>query len=299
MGMTYGTIVVLILATVTVSSPAAEIYTWTDADGVKQFSGTPLTTKQNAQTIQVEPIPGAKNPAKAHADTMKQIKRQIEAVAALRRTQNPPRRASAGAVSRSSMSDRDYQQTRSSIQAAWRRKEISKAEEAALYLDLERARLGLPPHRKELIKRGSSNLSEIGGHARVVDGDTVKIDGMSIRLYGIDSVEKSQTCTRGSERWPCGQQATAALAQKIGLSVIECHARDRDKDDRVVAVCYAGREDLNAWMVRQGWAIAYTRYAADYVAQEDEARSLKRNIWSGYFMSPEAYRHGRVSTSSE
>ena len=56
---------------------------------------------------------------------------------------------------------------------------------------------------------------------------------------------------------PCGEQATRALAGRIGGRTVSCEERDQDRHGRVVAVCHvAGGENLNAWMVRQGWALA-------------------------------------------
>ena len=36
----------------------------------------------------------------------------------------------------------------------------------------------------------------ISGKAIVVDGDTIKINKISIRLYGIDAPEKNQICSK-------------------------------------------------------------------------------------------------------
>ena len=34
----------------------------------------------------------------------------------------------------------------------------------------------------------------IFGEAKVIDGDTIKINGISVRLFGIDAPEKNQIC---------------------------------------------------------------------------------------------------------
>jgi endonuclease YncB( thermonuclease family) len=41
--------------------------------------------------------------------------------------------------------------------------------------------------------------------------------------------------------------------------------------------------DLNGWMVRKGWSVAYRKYSTAYLADEDLARAEGVNIWSGAF----------------
>jgi endonuclease YncB( thermonuclease family) len=43
-------------------------------------------------------------------------------------------------------------------------------------------------------------------------------------------------------------------------------------------------------MVRQGWAVAYTRYSLRYVPDELIARFADRGIWFGDFTTPEDWR---------
>lgn len=69
-------------------------------------------------------------------------------------------------------------------------------------------------------------------------------------------------------------------------SVIDGDAVDVDRYGRTVAGCSQGGEDLNLWMVRKGWAVAYRRYARGYVGDEANARRAGRNIWSGSLILP-------------
>ena len=132
------------------------------------------------------------------------------------------------------------------------------------------------------------------GVASVIDGDTIEIHGHRIRLHGIDAPESSQLCTRPSgERWRCGQQASLALSDRIGRAIVSCQPRDRDRYGRIVAICFKGSEDLNRWMVANGWAVAYRRYSVDYVTDEDSARRSRINIWSGDFDMPWDWRAQR------
>ncbi len=140
----------------------------------------------------------------------------------------------------------------------------------------------------------ASAQQDIVGVASVIDGDTIEIHGQRIRLHGIDTPESRQLCVRpNGERWRCGQQASLALADQIGRATVRCKPRNIDRYRRVVAVCFKGNEDLNRWMVANGWAVAYRRYSVDYVADEDAARRKRLNMWSGAFEMPWDWRTQR------
>ena len=127
--------------------------------------------------------------------------------------------------------------------------------------------------------------------ASVIDGDTIEIHGTRIRFHGIDAPESRQECTRqNSATWRCGQQSALALAERIGRATIRCLPRDRDRYGRVVAVCSKDGEDLNRWLVRNGWAVAYRKYSTNYVADEEGAKRAKLGIWSGSFEMPWDWR---------
>ena len=113
----------------------------------------------------------------------------------------------------------------------------------------------------------------ISGVPSVTDGDTLRIGPERIRLHGIDAPESAQSCRAGGKTWACGEVATRALRERIGRRPVECSERDRDRYGRIVAVCRVGGADLNAWMVAQGWAVAYRKYSTDYVSQETAAKA--------------------------
>ncbi|KQT80554.1 thermonuclease family protein [Methylobacterium sp. Leaf466] len=131
----------------------------------------------------------------------------------------------------------------------------------------------------------------IVGRASVTDGDTLVIRETRIRLHGIDAPESAQTCKDATSKdYRCGQAAALALADHIGKRMVTCEPRDTDRYGRVVALCRADAEDLNAWMVREGHAIAYRRYAEDYVNAELTAKALRTGIWAGTFQDPSEWR---------
>ena len=109
----------------------------------------------------------------------------------------------------------------------------------------------------------------ITGRAAVIDGDTLEIHGERIRLFGIDAPESGQTCldARG-QRYRCGQKAALVLDARIGEGVVTCERKGMDPYGRTVALCRVYGEDLGAWMVGLGWALAYRAYSTPYVAAE-------------------------------
>ncbi|MDX2204094.1 MAG: thermonuclease family protein [Hyphomicrobiaceae bacterium] len=154
----------------------------------------------------------------------------------------------------------------------------------------------------------------VAGNARVIDGDTLEIDGTRVRLEGIDAPETGQRCARkleqiatarrrvsredartikrierasdseGSESalvgsWACGAAATTALVRLTESKRIECRPRGTDKYGRLLGVCFADGRDINAAMVRQGLAWAFVRYSTAYVSEEKAARGERLGIW--------------------
>jgi hypothetical protein len=79
----------------------------------------------------------------------------------------------------------------------------------------------------------------------VSDGDTVRFGRQAVRLFGIDAPEKGQACDAG--RWFPGPLATKALVDFIGGRSVGCRQVDYDgKNNRPVALCFAGDDDLQA-----------------------------------------------------
>ena len=125
---------------------------------------------------------------------------------------------------------------------------------------------------------------------RVFDADTVDIDGVRFRLFGIDAPESVQTCRAWGRAWDCGAVATEALMSRAeGMS---CEGSDTDRYGRTIGVCGSDGEDLNAWLVANGWALAYRQYSEDYVNEEEQARSNKRGMHRGEFIEPWRWRQG-------
>lgn len=137
---------------------------------------------------------------------------------------------------------------------------------------------------------GGAAAQVIEGRVRVVDGDTLHVAGETIRLHGIDAPEGRQSCTGTDGRaWDCGTWATQELRALAGRSV-RCTGVERDGYGRLVARCTGPQGDLGAAMVARGAAVAYLRYAQDYIDEEKQASLAQRGLWAGAFERPETWR---------
>jgi len=96
-------------------------------------------------------------------------------------------------------------------------------------------------------------------------------------------------------RYACGQQAAFALSDMIGSNTVICRGEKYDRYKRTLARCFLGDKDMQAEMVRQGWAIAHRRYSAGYVDDEDVAWLAKVGLWAGAFVEPERWRHDKTA----
>ena len=137
-------------------------------------------------------------------------------------------------------------------------------------------------------------VAAITGTAKIIDGDTIEIGPVRIRLHGIDAPEVNQTCEAlGGGSWRCGEQATARLDALADGKHVRCLGRERDTYDRVIAVCIADGQQLNARMVREGLAWAFIRYSRDYADLEAAARAAQTGVWQAESEPPWEYRENR------
>jgi len=125
---------------------------------------------------------------------------------------------------------------------------------------------------------------------RVVDGDTLRVDGVVMRLWGIDAPERRQTCSNDAGDYACGERAASHLLALVTGHSVACKARNRDRYGRTIAACRSDDRDLGSAMVSAGWALAYVRYSADYLDEEKAARNARRGLWAGSFMAPWDWR---------
>ncbi len=130
----------------------------------------------------------------------------------------------------------------------------------------------------------------IEGVARVIDGDTLDVGGVRVRLHGVDAFERDQICDRPGGAWACGRAATSALKARADGRRLECEVLDTDRYGRKVSRCKRNGTDVARPLVDAGLALAYRRYSADYIAAEEAARARGVGAWAGSFDRPDQWR---------
>lgn len=133
--------------------------------------------------------------------------------------------------------------------------------------------------------------TRVVGTPRVVDGDTLEIDGRPLTLWGVDAPEPRQACTLDDgSTWPCGAEAARALANRLGTGGVECEPRGR-LDGESVALCRQDGEDLGAWLVARGFALDYPVTSRGHYRRRERAASRARlGVHRGGFEDPWVYR---------
>ena len=125
---------------------------------------------------------------------------------------------------------------------------------------------------------------------QVIDGDTIHIGKLKYRFFGIDAPEIKQICEKDNTKIQCGVIAKSVLKNKIADKIPECIVKDKDRYQRLVAECFIGKESLSRFMVREGYAVAYSQYSKDFIDDEKYAKENKLGIWSMNFQVPSEYR---------
>ena len=128
----------------------------------------------------------------------------------------------------------------------------------------------------------------ISGFAVIVDGDTLDIGHLRIRLWGIDAPEKRASCIRQNERWRPARKASDALLACTKGATITCRVQKVQRRfrgmlrERYVSECWRddNKADVAACMVSSGWATDYPGYSGGhYGGLEAAPKANRAGIW--------------------
>jgi len=125
---------------------------------------------------------------------------------------------------------------------------------------------------------------------KVVDGDTIILNGEKIRFTGIDTPELKQTCLKDDQEIGCGMTAKMLLVKKIGDNIPKCISEGKDAYKRTLAECFVNGESLSKFLVQSGYAFAYRKYSTKFIKDEEFAKANKLGMWAMTFQYPWDFR---------
>lgn len=132
---------------------------------------------------------------------------------------------------------------------------------------------------------------------RIIDADTIELNGLKVRLNGIDAPEMAQKCQdRNTKMYLCGissRDALKSLIQKMPNRIVQCEYMGEDVYGRLIGECALGKININMWLVENGWALAYRKYSKKYIENENSAKINRIGIWNGKFVEPWNWRRGK------
>lgn len=165
-----------------------------------------------------------------------------------------------------------------------------------------------PSQRDALENLTDPKSGFIAGQASPLDGDTVRVSGRTVRLFGVDAPELEQKCrSKGGVPWHCGYAALVFTELELLDNQIICTIERtamgdaaRDGEEILAGICYPVERrtplqfrpgsSLNAELVDRGYAVADRNQTSMFAEFEDVARTLGSGIWRGSFEMPWEWR---------
>lgn len=111
---------------------------------------------------------------------------------------------------------------------------------------------------------------QLRGPCYVIDGDTIVIRNVRIRLWGIDAPELDH---------PYGRNAKWALVRLTRGSHVTAVFKDDVSYDRIVAQCFLpDGTDISEHLVRQGLALDWYKFSGGHYRSLEPA-GVRRKLW--------------------
>ena len=141
------------------------------------------------------------------------------------------------------------------------------------------------------------NYFLISGKAKIIDGDTLKINNKKIRFSGIDAPEsyffgKKQLCVLNNVEILCGKLSKEKLIEKIGNQVVDCKIeKNKDQYSRLIGECFVKSKSLSVFMVKNGYAFDYPKYSnGKFRKHQIYAKKFSLGLWQMQFEYPWIWR---------
>lgn len=132
---------------------------------------------------------------------------------------------------------------------------------------------------------GSAAPTVVDGLAVVLDDGTLSVGGTRVRLFGIYIPQFERTCRTVIRPPFCAPKSVIVLEQKV-QGFVRCEIVRLGPDGVPEGICgqrgrdlFGPREDLAAYLVQKGFALAAPEAPPEYVALERLAQSRELGLW--------------------
>lgn len=136
--------------------------------------------------------------------------------------------------------------------------------------------------------------ADVAGSVCVENGGVISVngkrsegrckDGTMVRLYGVLAPSLDRECRiAGGEEWRCGLASAAALLQAVKGRQVDCKGNSKDREGRLMAICFIEGRSLNQFMIELGWAGADRSVTSMFNELEEQAKTSRRGLWGSDF----------------
>lgn len=126
--------------------------------------------------------------------------------------------------------------------------------------------------------------ADIESYAIVKDDASLLIRGKTIRLFGIYIPPSAKHCGTTLRPARCASRASLALDFLI-QGFVRCTEKGKYRDGSISALCrvrhtaFSDGQDLGAYLIREGWALALPNAPFEYLALQRIARAHHKGVW--------------------
>lgn len=131
--------------------------------------------------------------------------------------------------------------------------------------------------------------AELASFAFVQPDGSLRMKGRVIHLYGVHIPATDRDCRVLQQPPSCGSRAALALEFKKGANFVHCEPTERHSDGSLTALCRVQGEDLSAYLLERGWAVALPDAPFEYQVLEEIAKRRGFGIW-GIALDPSPLR---------
>jgi endonuclease YncB( thermonuclease family) len=141
---------------------------------------------------------------------------------------------------------------------------------------------------------------EVSGQARVIDGDTIEMEGAVIRLFGIDAAETGQRCVTSKRKFVRPGDAASDRVGALVKEGVTCKGDEFDAYGRLIGICTTlSGANINRTLVEEGLAWAFVKYSDAYINEERQARHARRGVWQLACEEPWVFREKRWKVAEQ